>query len=65
MADVFKFTEDQRTALKLIGGTVRNLLLFGGSRSGKTLILPFSCSKLRYPTETPKLDCSADTDKTA
>ena len=42
MADVFKFTEDQRTALKLIGGTVRNLLLFGGSRSGKTLILLFS-----------------------
>jgi len=23
MADVFKFTEDQRTALTLIGGTVR------------------------------------------
>jgi hypothetical protein len=42
MADVFKFTEDQQTALKLIGGTVRNLLLFGGSRSGKTLILLFS-----------------------
>ena len=40
--DVFKFTEDQQTALKLIGGTVRNLLLFGGSRSGKTLILLFS-----------------------
>ena len=42
MADGFKFTEDQQTALKLIGGTVRNLLLFGGSRSGKTLILLFS-----------------------
>ena len=42
MADVFKFTEDQQLALKLIGGTVRNLLLFGGSRSGKTLILLFS-----------------------
>ena len=40
--DVFKFTEDQQLALKLIGGTVRNLLLFGGSRSGKTLILLFS-----------------------
>ena len=38
MADVFKFTEDQQTALKLIGGTVRNLLLFGGSRSDKTLV---------------------------
>ncbi len=37
--NVFKFTEDQRTALKLIGGTVLNLLLFGGSRSGKTLSL--------------------------
>jgi len=31
MADVFKFTEDQQTALKLIVGTVRTLLLFGGS----------------------------------
>ena len=38
----FKFTEDQQQALKLIGGMVRNLLLFGGSRSGKTLILLFS-----------------------
>ena len=43
MADVFKFTEDQRAALKLIGGTVRNLLLFGDSLPGKTLILLFSC----------------------
>ena len=42
MADVFKFTEDQQTALKLLGGMVRNVLLFGGSRSGKTLILLFS-----------------------
>ena len=38
----FKFTDDQRAALKLIGGMVRNLLLFGGSRSGKTFILLFS-----------------------
>ncbi|MFA6100959.1 MAG: terminase family protein, partial [Victivallaceae bacterium] len=38
----FKFTDDQRTALGLIGGMVRNLLLFGGSRSGKTFILLFS-----------------------
>ncbi len=40
--DVFKFTDDQQTALKLLGGMVRNVLLFGGSRSGKTLILLFS-----------------------
>ena len=40
--DVFKFTDDQRAALKLLGGMVRNVLLFGGSRSGKTLILLFS-----------------------
>ncbi|MFA6104718.1 MAG: hypothetical protein WC721_21195, partial [Victivallaceae bacterium] len=38
----FKFTDDQRTALGLTGGMVRNLLLFGGSRSGKTFILLFS-----------------------
>ncbi len=42
MVNGFKFTDDQRLALKLIGGAVRNLLLFGGSRSGKTLILMFS-----------------------
>ena len=40
--DGFKFTDDQLLALKLIGGTVKNLLLFGGSRSGKTLVLLFS-----------------------
>ena len=40
--DNFKFTDDQKMALKLIGGAVKNLLLFGGSRSGKTLILLFS-----------------------
>ena len=38
----FKFTDDQRSALTLIGVMVRNLLLFGGSRSGKTFILLFS-----------------------
>ena len=32
----FKFTDDLQSALRLIGGMVRNLLLFGGSRSGKT-----------------------------
>lgn len=36
--DVFKFTEDQETAFKLIGWVVRNPLLFEGSCSGKTLI---------------------------
>jgi len=40
--DGFKFTDDQLLALKLIGGAVKNLLLFGGSRSGKTLVLLFS-----------------------
>ena len=40
--DGFKFTDDQLPALKLIRGTVKNLLLFGGSRSGKTFILLFS-----------------------
>ena len=40
--DGFKFTDDQKMALKLIGGAVKNLLLFGGSRSGKTLVLLFS-----------------------
>ena len=28
MADVFKFTEDQQTALKLIGGMISNLREF-------------------------------------
>jgi len=40
--DGFKFTDDQLLALKLIGVAVKNLLLFGGSRSGKTLVLLFS-----------------------
>ncbi|MFA6103733.1 MAG: hypothetical protein WCV67_10490 [Victivallaceae bacterium] len=35
----FKFTDDQRSALKLIGGMVRNLFLFGGLRSCRTFIL--------------------------
>jgi len=41
----FKFTDDQLLALKLIGGAVKNLLLFGGSRSGKVGIVVAGCDR--------------------
>ena len=39
---MWKKTEDQRKALKLLGGNVPNILLYGGSRSGKTFILVYA-----------------------
>jgi phage terminase large subunit-like protein len=38
----FKLTEVQRNALKLLSGKSRFVLLFGGSRSGKTFLLVYA-----------------------
>ena len=38
----FSKTLDQQQALGLVGGTEKNVLLFGGSRSGKTFILLYA-----------------------
>ena len=38
----FSKTLDQQQALGLVGGQEKNVLLFGGSRSGKTFILLYS-----------------------
>ncbi len=38
----FKKTADQRRALALLGGPARNVLLYGGSRSGKTFITVYA-----------------------
>ena len=35
----FKKTNDQLEAIQLLSGTAKYVLLFGGSRSGKTFIL--------------------------
>ena len=35
-------TADQKKALKLLGSNVPNILLYGGSRSGKTFILVYA-----------------------
>jgi Terminase RNaseH-like domain/Terminase large subunit, T4likevirus-type, N-terminal len=35
----FKYTEDQATALHLLGGPARHVMLYGGSRSGKTFLI--------------------------
>lgn len=50
----FKFTPLQREALRLMNGTSENVMLFGGSRSGKTFVLcanialaAFRCNGLR------------------
>ncbi len=42
MAHSFRKTPAQRRALKLLGGGSRYVLLFGGSRSGKTFILVYA-----------------------
>ena len=39
MSDEFFYTPAQLKALKLISGDIRNVMLFGGSRSGKTFLL--------------------------
>lgn len=39
---MFKKTEIQEKALKLLGGEAKHILLFGGSRSGKTFILVYA-----------------------
>jgi len=38
----FKKTEDQKKAVKLLGGAAKHVMLYGGSRSGKTFILVYS-----------------------
>ncbi|MDD4817349.1 MAG: phage terminase large subunit [Victivallaceae bacterium] len=38
----FKKTDDQRRALAMLGGPARNVLLYGGSRSGKTFITVYA-----------------------
>ena len=35
----FVYTPAQKKALKLLGGDAGNIMLFGGSRSGKTFLL--------------------------
>ena len=42
MSKNFIPTPDQKQALNLLGGTARQTLLFGGSRSGKTFILIYA-----------------------
>ncbi|MDR0931435.1 MAG: phage terminase large subunit [Victivallales bacterium] len=42
MEAIFQKTSAQREALKLLGGKSRYVLLFGGSRSGKTFILVYA-----------------------
>ncbi len=39
MADVFKFTEDQQAALKLIGGMVRNVREFALRQDAVSIML--------------------------
>ncbi|MDD3154664.1 MAG: phage terminase large subunit [Victivallaceae bacterium] len=39
---MFEKTSDQTAALRLLGSEARHILLFGGSRSGKTFILVYS-----------------------
>lgn len=39
MSDTFRLTEKQREANKLLAGPARNVMLRGGSRSGKTFLL--------------------------
>jgi hypothetical protein len=35
----FAYTEDQATAMHLLGGDARHTMLYGGSRSGKTFLI--------------------------
>ena len=42
MAQLFQKTPAQRKALRLLTGPSRYVLLFGGSRSGKTFILVYA-----------------------
>ena len=42
MDSAFRKTAAQQQALKLLGGGSRYVLLFGGSRSGKTFILVYA-----------------------
>ena len=42
MDEKFKKTQDQAFAIQLLGGPARHILLFGGSRSGKTFILLYA-----------------------
>jgi PBSX family phage terminase large subunit len=42
MENEFRKTQDQIQAIQLLGGSSRHILLFGGSRSGKTFILIYA-----------------------
>ena len=50
MAD-FSYTPVQKRALQLLGGSARHVMLFGGSRSGKTFVIcaALAVRALRYP----------------
>ena len=39
---MFSYTPAQQNALELISGKSRNIMLFGGSRSGKTFLLVYA-----------------------
>ena len=37
---MFEYTSTQRKALSLLASPARHIMLFGGSRSGKSFVLP-------------------------
>lgn len=47
----FQYTEAQKQALRLLGGSAGNIMLFGGSRSGKTFIIcsGIMLAAIRFP----------------
>ena len=42
MTTIFKKTKKQKEAIKLLSGKARHIMLYGGSRSGKTFILLYA-----------------------
>ena len=50
-SEVFKPTEVQKKALKLLASAAKHILLFGGSRSGKTTVIVMAIifRACRYP----------------
>lgn len=51
MGEIFKPTAVQKKALKLLSSSAKHILLFGGSRSGKTTVLVMAIifRACRYP----------------
>ena len=51
MREVFRPTKVQKQALALLAGGAKHILLFGGSRSGKTTVLVMAVifRACRYP----------------